>query len=261
MENWPIAVLILMIGCLVASPSGMATICPLAALLVFVFSGTSGHELLSRAAPNIATVLVVMSATQLAIKKMLAGGLGERLSVAMARISAHRCFRRIPASMLVPAVFVPAAMVMAMFLHNITAILVLTPLAISICEVFGLSTVPTLSAMLIASNLGGASMAFGDTPAIIQRELWGFSPATFAVAMLPRNLVVLAVLTATACLATWLPRRGEQTDWLDTYRRLRARDHIINCNCNAALDRRNAVIGGIGLAMFIVAQFVFPHHS
>lgn len=261
MDNLPIIVLLVMIGALLVTRTKMATACPLAALIVLVLLGFKAQEVITRVAPNILTVLVVMTTTQLAIRSILNGGAGERITVAVAKFAAHRWLRRIPATVLIPAVFVPSAMLLAMAAHNIPAILMLTPLALTLTTRYGVKPAVTLSAMLIASNLGGASMAWGDTPAIIQREQWGFSPALFASAMLPRNLAILAVLTSVASFVTWLPGRHLKTDWLDTLERLKARDYVVNTSRFGAMDRRQLLIGVIALIAFIGAQFAFPKHS
>lgn len=261
MDNISIAVSVVMIVALFINPSGMLTVCSLSALAVLVLAGSGARDILTHAAPNAITILVVMSTTQLAILKFLRGGAGERVAEAMARLAANRWLRGIPASLLIPAIFVPAAMLMAMFLHNITAILVLTPLELSLCVPYKVRPGITLSAMLIASNLGGASMAFGDTPAIIQRELWGFGPGTFAVAMLPRNLLVLIPLTMLAAFFTWFPNRRQRTDWADTSARLKARDYYVLSARYGSAERLQAAIGAIALLTFIGLQFAFPHHA
>lgn len=261
MNNLPILVLLMMILALFVTRASMIAVCPLAALAVLVLSGSNGHEVLAQAAPNIATVLVVMTTTQLAIRSILQGGAGERVTIAVSTLAAHRWLRRIPATVLLPAVFIPATMLLAMAAHNIPAILMLTPLALTLCKRYRVSPGVTLSAMLIASNLGGASMAWGDTPAILQREQWGFSPAVFATAMLPRNLGILAILTSVACLVTWLPKRHGKTNWSDTLDRLKARDFVTASSRYGGTDRRAFVVGIIALIVFIAAQFMFPRHS
>jgi Na+/H+ antiporter NhaD/arsenite permease-like protein len=251
----------MMIVALLVTRARMATVCPLAALTVLIVLGFKAPEIVAHAAPNIATVFVVMTTTQLAIRGILNGGAGEHITVVVAKLAAHRWLRRVPASVLLPGLFVPGAMLLAMVAHNIPAILMLTPLALTLSERYGVKPAVTLSAMLIASNLGGASMAWGDTPAIIQREQWGFSPALFASAMLPRNLAILTLLTGVACLVTWFPKRRLKTDWSDTLERLKARDYVINSGRFGAMDRREFVLGVTALVVFIGAQFAFPRHS
>ena len=261
MENLPILLLLMMVAALLVTRARMVTVCPLAALVILFALGFEAPEVIAKAAPSIATVFVVMTTTQLAIRSILQGGAGERVTVGVAKLAAHRWLRRVPASVLLPMVFIPATMLFAMIAHNIPAILMLTPLALTLSARYGVRPAVTLSAMLIASNLGGASMAWGDTPAIIQREQWGFSPALFASAMLPRNLAILTLLTSVACLVTWFPTRHVKTDWLNTLSRLKARDYVINNSRFTQVDRREFFLGIAALVIFITAQFAFPKHS
>lgn len=262
MSNLAIYILLAMMAALLTWPTRMMTITSVAALFTLMVSGASAPETIQRVAPNFATVLMVMSATQLAVKRILQGGAGEHISVVIAKLAAHAWFRRIPASILLPVLFVPASMLLAGVLHNITAIAVLTPLALAVCTRYGVHPGVMLSAMLISSNLGGASMAFGDTPAIIQREHWGFTPAQFAVAMLPRNLVIQVALTCATCFATWFPARTRTTDWREMLGRLKTRDELVRDACfRVGTQRRQAIAGVVVLAAFIGLQFVFPHQT
>lgn len=90
MENLPILVLVTMVSALLVWPTRMMTVTATAALVTLILSGNSAPELLRRIAPNLLTVLVVMSATQLAVKRILQGGAGGRISVAIATLAAHR---------------------------------------------------------------------------------------------------------------------------------------------------------------------------
>ena len=262
MLNMTIYILMVMMVALLLWPTRMMSITALAALLTLMISGASAPEILQHIAPNLATVLLVMSVTQLAVKRILQGGAGEHISVFLAKVAAHPWFRHVPAAILLPAVFVPASMLVASILHNITAIAVLVPLALAVCSRYGVYPGIMLSAMLISSNLGGASMAFGDTPAIIQRGIWGFTPAQFAAAMLPRNFAVLIALTATACFATWFPVRAKLTDWQEMLRRLKTRDELARDAQFRIVTRRHQALAGAGvLAAFIGLQFVFPHQT
>lgn len=258
--NLPIMILIAMIVALLSSLS-MLTACSLAALAILVVQGAGSQELLSRAAPNIITVLVVMSTTQLAIHNILRSGAGDRVSVWVAMLAAQRWLRRVPSAMLLPLIFVPLTMLLAALFHNVTGILIAVPLAIDLCRRYEVRSSALLSAMLISSNLGGASMATGDTPAIIQRQLWGFTPIVFTANMLPINLIVLAVLTAITCFVTWLPDRQRKVNWFDTLKRLKARDHLADYSRYSAAEQQQAIISAIALATFIGLQFAFPKYA
>ena len=260
MANWPIVLLAVMITVLLTTRTRMPSVCAIGALSVLVLSGR-GEELISKAAPNAVLVLVVMSAVQLAVGMVLEAGATEWASVAIARATASRSLRGIPAPVLLPLLFVPLTAISAAFLHNITSILLLAPLAIAVYGSYRVSPMPTLCAMLSASNLGGASTSFGDTPAIVMRGVWGFGPATFAGAMLPRNLIILALLTALATLMTWWPERANGTGPRDTMERLRRRDGAERDRRYRPVQWREMGIGLGSLAVFLLLQFLLPQHS
>jgi Na+/H+ antiporter NhaD/arsenite permease-like protein len=224
MTNWPIALLVAVVTVLLTTRVSMASACSVAALLVLAFAGLDGQKLIVAAAPNAVLVLIVMTSVQVAVGCILEAGAAQRVSLWIARATASRILRRVPATVLLPLIFVPTAMIIAAALHNLTAILLCAPIAIAVGRAYGVNPTIMLSAMLIASNLGGASMAFGDTPAIIQRSYWGFSCATFAAAMLPRNLVILFLLTGMSCALTWFPTRANGVRPREILERLRRRD-------------------------------------
>lgn len=261
MANWPIAVLAFVVVVLLTTRVSMATACAMAALLALSFAGLDGQELIATAAPNAVLVLVVMTAVQVAVGFILEAGAAQRVSLWIARATASRLLRRVPATVLLPLIFIPTAMIIAAALHNITAILLCAPIAIAVSKAYGVKPTVMLSAMLIASNLGGASMAFGDTPAIIQRSYWGFSCATFAAAMLPRNLLILFLLTALSCVLTWFPSRANGTKPREILERLRRRDSEEAQAAYRPIEWRAMGTGLLSLSVFLALQFCFPAHS
>lgn len=55
----------------------------------------------------------------------------------------------------------------SIFLDNVTTVLLMTPVTIRLCEVMQLNPVPVLTAMVIFSNIGGATTPVGDPPNVI----------------------------------------------------------------------------------------------
>lgn len=225
LSNIPLFMVALMVGALLIRPEiGMARAALVAAFISLACNPVSIPTVLALASKQIFTVIVVMSATTLPVIFILEDGIGEKISAAIVRLFAHRFLRRVPTSVLLPVLFLPISMIVAMWLHNIPAIGVLAPLAIVLAKRFSAPIHPVLFGMLVASNLGGASFAAGDTPAIIQRQTFGFGVATFSSAMVPRNLVVLFALVVAVTIWSWWPNRHKNTSWMELYDRLMARD-------------------------------------
>jgi len=98
-----------------------------------------------------------------------------------------------------------ATYVTAGLMHNVTSILIMTPVIIRLCASYNIPSRWILSAALVASNLGGFSTRWGDTPNIIESKAWGLQAGDFMREVLPANLLVLAALIL---LATVLTQRG-----------------------------------------------------
>ena len=82
---------------------------------------------------------------------------------------------------------------LAATLHNTTAILVMAPLIITVCSQFTIPSLPVLYASLIASNLGGFSTRWGDTPNVIEAGQWGLEHGDF-LQIMGVNLGMLLIL-------------------------------------------------------------------
>lgn len=225
LKNAPMFLAVIMVAVLLVRPRiGISRAALIAAFASLACNPSTIPVVLGHAAKQIFTVIVVMSATTLPVMAVLEDGIGEKIAAFIVRICAYRHLRRIPSSVMLPAIFIPSSMLLAMWLHNIPTIGVLAPLAIVLAQRFSAPVIPLLAGMLVASNLGGASFAAGDTPAILQRQAFGFDVATFSSAMLPRNLVVLLILLATVTTWSWWPNRGTIPSWAELYDRLKARD-------------------------------------
>jgi Na+/H+ antiporter NhaD/arsenite permease-like protein len=109
------------------------------------------------------------------------------------------------ATPLLVGVLLAGTFVVAALMHNVTSILIMTPIIIRVCDSYAIPSRWLLCAALVASNLGGFSTAWGDTPNIIEAREWHLRPGDFFVEILPPNLFVLAVLIG---VATFLTQRS-----------------------------------------------------
>lgn len=130
--------------------------------------------------------------------KWIAAWLGHQLG--KIRLRYPRATTPILVTILLFATYVTAAL-----MHNVTSILIMTPIIIRLCASYQVPSRWILSAALVASNLGGFSTRWGDTPNIKESETWGLHAGDFMREVLPANLIVMAVLTA---VATYLTQRG-----------------------------------------------------
>ncbi len=155
--------------------------------------------------------------------------------------------------------------VTAGLMHNVTSILIMTPIIIRLCESFKVPSRWLLCAALVASNLGGFSTKWGDTPNIVESRWWHLGAGDFLREVVPANLAVLAVLWL---VAVRLTRRdmAKQPVTADagtvTINNQTFSDAVIAADWKKVLrslevDRRLLAVGVGTLAAFIVLHVVF----
>jgi Na+/H+ antiporter NhaD/arsenite permease-like protein len=157
--------------------------------------------------------------------------------------------------------------VTAALMHNVTSILIMTPVIIRLCASYHVPSRWILSAALIASNLGGFSTRWGDTPNIIESATWGLNAGDFMREVVPANLIVLAALII---VATFLTQRGISKQSRKagktqvpqyTLQVAQTAADWKKAKADLAIDRRLLTIG-IGLLIFvIVLQVVFINYA
>lgn len=80
------------------------------------------------------------------------------------------------------------------FLDNVTTILLMVPVTISLTSILGLPAKPFLITQIIASNVGGAATLIGDPPNILVGSATGLTFLDFAINMTPVILINLALV-------------------------------------------------------------------
>ncbi len=164
---------------------------------------------------------------------------------------------------LLVGIMLVATYVTAGLMHNVTSILIMTPVIIRLCASYQVPSRWLLSAALVASNLGGFSTRWGDTPNIIESGTWGLEAGDFMKEVLPANLLVL---TALIIVATYLTQRGissrsqaagAQTVPLYTIQVAQTAADWKRAQADLNIDRRLLGIGVTVLAAFIILHVVF----
>lgn len=124
-------------------------------------------------------------------------GLFEYLALWAARASRGR-----PARLM--ALLMVVAATASALLDNVTTVLLVAPVTLSVCARLGLPTTPYLVTLVFASNVGGTATLIGDPPNIIIASRAGLSFNDFLVHTLPVTVVIVAVLVV---LCRFLYRR------------------------------------------------------
>lgn len=154
--------------------------------------------------------------------------------------------------------------VTAGLMHNVTSILIMTPVIIRLCASYQVPSRWILSAALIASNLGGFSTRWGDTPNIIESASWGLQASDFMHEVLPANLLILVALILLATLLTQrgISRRSVQAGATAvpfyTLQVAQTAADWKKAKSDLAIDRRLLATGLGLLFFFILLHVVFP---
>ncbi|MFH1870211.1 MAG: SLC13 family permease [Pseudomonadota bacterium] len=259
----PFMALLGLIITLLAFPrAGLAKPAVIAALLALAASPGHISDILGKVGPSLIGVLVMMTAVQLAVAMALDERGGDWLGAVIARPLHVSWLAGVPASVLVPCILMPLAMACAAAIHNIPAVALLAPLAFSLCQRLGIPWVPSLVGLIPASNLGGASAAWGDTPAILQRQVWGFDVSTFAANMLPRNLLVLCVLmVVVGAWSFWTNQHNSRRRVMETFERIRIRDQQHARSAHRVSPSTDQYLGGLGLVSLFAVQILQPVYA
>jgi Na+/H+ antiporter NhaD/arsenite permease-like protein len=156
-----------------------------------------------------------------------------------------------------------ATYVTAGLMHNVTSILIMTPVIIRLCASYRVPSRWILSAALIASNLGGFSTRWGDTPNIIESATWGLKAGDFMREVLPANLIVLFMLIIVATLLTQrgISKSSRQAGTTQvpfyTLQIAQTAADWKKAKADLAIDRRLLAIGLVMLVFFISMHVIF----
>jgi len=108
----------------------------------------------------------------------LSGGHPIRLLLAMASITA----------------------LLSAFLDNVTTVVLLTPVLLSISRTLGVSPAPYLISMILASNIGGTATLIGDPPNILVGSAAGLDFMDFLANLAPVIVVIFVIFAAVLVL-------------------------------------------------------------
>jgi len=145
-------------------------------------------------------------------------GLFEFLALWAARTSKGR-----PARLMTLLILVTAAV--GPILDNVTCVLLVAPVTLSVCQRLGLSPVPYLITLILAANIAGAATLIGDPPNIIIASRGGLTFNDFLIHSLPITVVLIGGLIL---LTRFLFRRELAVETLNDIADIRPGDAIVD---------------------------------
>ncbi len=188
--------------------------------------------------------------------KWVAAWLGHQLG--KVRLRRPRLTTPLLVGILLLATYVTAAL-----MHNVTSILIMTPVIIRLCASYQVPSRWILSAALVASNLGGFSTRWGDTPNIIESATWSLSAGDFMREVVPANLIVLALLIVVVTFFTQrgITKRSRQAGATQvpnyTLQVAETAADWKKAKADLAIDSRLLIVGLSMLLFFIVLHVIF----
>jgi Na+/H+ antiporter NhaD/arsenite permease-like protein len=246
-------------------PQGL--VMPLVACAFLSLQGSHAEEILRGGFTHFADIAVLFTAVAIPAHMIdrshgfqwLAAGLGRRFGA----FSLRHPGLAIPLMLLAA---LGLTYVLAALMHNVTSILIVTPIIVRLCAKYEVPSRWLLCGALVASNLGGFSTRWGDTPNIIEARTWGLVNADFFREVMPVNLIVLGLLWGVVWALTENSLRQENANNTTANnphdRKIKIAKRAVdygNEKRDMAVDLRLLLAGLLTLAGFIVLQAIRPH--
>ncbi len=114
-------------------------------------------------------------------------GLFEYLAIWQVRKSKGK-----PAGILVSLALLTG--ILSAFLDNVTTIIVIVPLTLSICKILGVNPIPFVTTQIFASNIGGTATLIGDPPNIMIGSATHLNFIDFIYNLAPLCFVLLIIV-------------------------------------------------------------------
>ncbi len=148
--------------------------------------------------------------------------------------------------------FTTLTAVLSAFLDNVTTVLFMVPILISITAKLKLRPVPYVIAVVLASNIGGTATLIGDPPNIIIGSLGGFTFMDFIVNLAPIVVVTLAV--GTVVFTLMMKMQGDLEPKIKDEEELRRIFEGQRVEFDVVLMRKGLIVFGVTIILF------FLHH-
>jgi len=133
------------------------------------------------------------------------------------------------------------------FLDNVTMVLLMVPVTISVCKILNINPISFILAQIFASNIGGATTLIGDPPNIMIGSAAGIDFMTFAYHMTPEIIITMAV----AIVLFKFMFRKDLKQKPENIEKLQALDEKKEIK-DSMLLKKSAIVLGIVIVMFML---------
>ena len=114
-------------------------------------------------------------------------GVFEYLAIKSARIARGDPWK-------IMLLFVLLTAVLSAFLDNVTTVLLIGPMTLTVCRLLDINPIPFFMTEIMASNIGGTATLIGDPPNIMIGSAAGFTFLDFIMMDAPAVVVILAAI-------------------------------------------------------------------
>ena len=188
MDAWIAGVIFFVAYALIATERFDRTLAALlGGLLVIVFGVLDQHEAFAAVDFNVIFLLAGMMIIAGALGKT---GLFEWLAIRSVKMSRGEPFRLLVILTVVTAV-------LAAFLDNVTTVVLIAPVTLSIATKLKISPLPFLISQILASNIGGTATLIGDPPNILIGSAAGLDFGAFLFNLGPVVVIIFAAFLVT----------------------------------------------------------------
>lgn len=184
--------------------------------------------------------LGVLAGMMLFVGVVKESGLFEYLAIKAAKLAKGNPWRIMVAFMVVTAV-------LSAFLDNVTTVLLIGPMTLTICNILRVNPIPYLITEIMASNIGGTSTLIGDPPNIMIGSAAGLSFGDFITNL---SIPVIIILAATILCFKFLYGRKLKVD-------SHAVKQVMELDEKVAIKDRSLFIKSIVMICLVVVGFIF----
>jgi Na+/H+ antiporter NhaD/arsenite permease-like protein len=208
----------------------------LGGLLVIVLGVIDQHEAFDAIDLNVIFLLAGMMVIASIVART---GLFEWLALRSVRLAHGRPLRLLIILSLVTAV-------LSAFLDNVTTVVLIVPVTLSVARRLGVSPVPYLISQILASNIGGTATLIGDPPNILIGSAAGLDFNAFLINLGP---VTLLVFIGFLLMAPLMFRRGLRVPEL-------AREFAVESSEGAAITDRRLLVKSLVVVALTLLGFL-----
>ncbi len=221
--------------------------------LLLILNQTQWQEIFSKGFSHAVPIILIMSVAALGAKLMSLGGINIYILYGLLNILRVPVLNRIPSGVLLAVLIGPLVVVLASMLHNITSVAIMAPILLDLCGYLGINPLPFLVALIPLSNLGGALVSYGDTPALIISSQWHISPSEYMGRMIIPTITNLIVIISVCAIHSKSKRI--------TLENIERKLFYLKKQASSAHGRDALFIGAFSVITFIVISFLWSEMS